>query len=44
MERNEAIRRLRELEARDLVPLARRYNVTIWRGDKKNKGWAGHVL
>lgn len=44
MERNAAIRRLKELEGKDLVPLAREYNVTIWKGDKKNKGWAGHVL
>ncbi len=44
MERNDAIRRLKELEGIDLVPLARKYNVTIWKGDKKNKGWAGHVL
>ena len=28
----------------DLRPLAERYGVTVWKGDKKNKGWAGHVL
>jgi len=44
MERDDAIRRLKELEGTDLVQLARKYNVTIWKGDKKNKGWAGHVL
>ena len=44
MEREEAIRTLKELEGRDLVPLARQYDVTIWKGTKKNKGWAGHVL
>lgn len=44
MEREEAIRKLKELEGRDLVPLASQYNVTIWKGAKKNKGWAGHVL
>lgn len=44
MERKEAIRKLKELEGRDLVPLARQYDVTIWKGTKKNKGWAGHVL
>lgn len=44
MEREDAIRKLKELEGRDLVPLARQYDVTIWKGAKKNKGWAGHVL
>jgi len=27
-----------------LVPLASQFGVTIWKGDKKNKGWAGHVI
>lgn len=44
MERNEAIKRLKELENKDLVQLAHKYNITIWKGEKKNKGWAGHVL
>jgi DNA mismatch repair protein MutH len=44
MEREVAIKKLRELEGVDLVPLASKYNVTIWKGNKKNKGWAGHVL
>lgn len=44
MEREEAVRRLKELEGVDLRPLADKYQVTVWRGDKKNKGWAGHVL
>jgi DNA mismatch repair protein MutH len=44
MEREAAIRKLKELEGMDLVSLASRYDVTIWKGDKKNKGWAGHVL
>lgn len=44
MERNDAISRLEKLEKVDLVPLAQKYDVTIWKGDKKNKGWAGHVL
>lgn len=44
MEREEAVRRLKELEGIDLRPLADKYQVTVWRGDKKNKGWAGHVL
>ena len=44
MERNDAIIKLKQLENVDLVPLARKYDVTIWKGEKKNKGWAGHVL
>lgn len=44
MERNDAIKKLKQLENVDLVPLANKYDVTIWKGDKKNKGWAGHVL
>ena len=44
MDRKEAITKLKKLESVDLVPLASKYKVTIWRGDKKNKGWAGHVL
>lgn len=44
MEREEAIKKLKQLEGTDLVPLACKYDVTIWKGDKKNKGWAGHVL
>lgn len=44
MERNCAIGRLKELEHCDLVPLADKYEVRIWAGDHKNKGWAGHVL
>ena len=44
MEREDAIRKLKELEGKDLVALARQYDVTIWKGDKKNKGWAGHEL
>ena len=44
MERGDAIKRLSELKNVDLVPLAKQYDVTIWKGVKKNKGWAGHVL
>jgi DNA mismatch repair protein MutH len=35
---------LRLLEGRDLRELADRYEVTVWKGTKINKGWAGHVL
>ncbi|MCO5051952.1 MAG: MvaI/BcnI family restriction endonuclease [Verrucomicrobiae bacterium] len=44
MERSEAVQRLRALQGQDLRPLADRYEVTVWRADKKNKGWAGHVI
>ena len=44
MERNDAIRELKKLEGRDLVMLASQYDVTVWKEDRKNKGWAGHVL
>jgi len=44
LEREDALGKLRELEGRDLVSLAGRYDVTIWKGDRRNKGWAGHVL
>lgn len=44
MEREDAIKRLKELEGNDLVALASKYDVAIWKGNKKNKGWAGHVL
>jgi DNA mismatch repair protein MutH len=44
MQRNEAVAKLRELEGQDLRPLADKYGVTVWKGTKLNKGWAGHVL
>ena len=44
MERNDAIQRLKQLENIDLVHLAYKYDITIWKNDKKHKGWAGHVL
>ncbi|HRT59193.1 MAG TPA: MvaI/BcnI family restriction endonuclease [Candidatus Paceibacterota bacterium] len=44
MERQDAVLKLRELEGKDLRPLADHYQVTVWRGGKKNKGWAGHVI
>lgn len=44
MERPEAVARLKKLEGADLRPMADEYSVTVWSGDKKNKGWAGHVL
>lgn len=44
MERELAVAKLKELQGQDLRALADKYQVTVWRGDKKNKGWAGHVL
>lgn len=44
MDRKEAIERIRLLEGVDLRPLADKYGVTVWVGNKKNKGWAGHVI
>ncbi len=44
MERKAAIDKLKRLRGKDLVSLATQYKVDIWKGDKKNKGWAGHVL
>jgi DNA mismatch repair protein MutH len=44
MEREEAVKRLKQLEGQDLRKLADKFGVTVWKGDKKNKGWAGHVI
>lgn len=44
MERDEAIKRLRKLEGREIHELAREYNVTIYKNGRVNKGWAGHVF
>jgi len=44
MERNTALEKLKELIGRDLIPLSRQYGVTVFKGGKPNKGWAGHVL
>ncbi|MBE7490160.1 MAG: hypothetical protein HS108_00130 [Planctomycetes bacterium] len=35
---------LQQLVGQDLRPLAERYCVTVWKNDKLNKGWAGHVI
>lgn len=44
MERQEALERISVLVGQDLRKLAERYDVTIFKGVKKNKGWAGHVI
>jgi len=44
MHRDEAVRKLQELEGQDLHALAREYEVTVLSSNGKvNKGWAGHV-
>lgn len=35
---------MKELINLDLRLYAEKYNVTVFKGDKTNKGWAGHVL
>lgn len=44
MERREAIVKLQELIGRELHELAEQYGVTIYRNNRVNKGWAGHVF
>ncbi|MDQ3323587.1 MAG: hypothetical protein M3525_14315 [Acidobacteriota bacterium] len=44
MHRIEAILKIEELVGVDLRPIADKYGVTVWKGDKINKGWAGHVI
>lgn len=44
MEREDAIERLNLLTGKDLRKLADDYGVVVWVGEKKNKGWAGHVI
>ena len=44
MERQEALLKLSELIGKDLRLLADKYEVTVFREGKRNKGWAGHVL
>lgn len=44
MERGEAVDKLKELIGVDLVDLAYKSGITVWRGEKINKGWAGHAI
>jgi DNA mismatch repair protein MutH len=44
VERLDAIAKLRTLVGTDLRPLADIHQITVWKGDKKNKGWAGHTI
>ncbi len=44
MDRPEALTLLETLVGHDLVSLGTTYGVTIWKGDRINKGWAGHTI
>ncbi len=44
MERANAIKLLQKIKGEDLRKLASKYEVTVFKGNKKNKGWAGHTI
>jgi DNA mismatch repair protein MutH len=44
MDRAEALARIKVLVGCDLVAIGTKSGVTIWRGDRINKGWAGHTV
>ncbi len=44
MERHEALERIEQIVGADLRQLASKYEVTVFKFGKKNKGWAGHVI
>jgi DNA mismatch repair protein MutH len=44
VDRSEALALLGKLVGLDLVGLADDYGVTMWKGDRINKGWAGHTI
>jgi len=44
MERKEAFELLLQLKGKDLRVLADKYDITVFKNGKKNKGWAGHVV
>ena len=44
IKRNEALRILKKIIGKDLRKLADKYNVTVFKNGKLNKGWTGHVL
>jgi DNA mismatch repair protein MutH len=44
MDRSEALALLGMLVGSDLVDLGNKYGVTIWKGARINKGWAGHTI
>ena len=44
MERQKAVEKLSTIAGQDLRELASEYEVTVFKGRNKNKGWAGQVL
>lgn len=44
LDRSRALARLEHLVGQDLRPLADVYGITVWQGDRRNKGWAGQVV
>ena len=44
MEREEALQKITLLKGENLRLLADEYGITVWKGTKLNKGWAGHVI
>ena len=42
--RQKAVQKLSTIAGQDLRELASDYEVTVFKGRNKNKGWAGHVL
>lgn len=44
MTRQEALQKLQALVGKDLRPLADEFHVRVWKGNRKNKGWAGDVI
>ncbi|MBF6560223.1 MAG: hypothetical protein IVW56_08040 [Candidatus Binataceae bacterium] len=44
MDRSEALAFLGKLIGSDLVGLGNKHGVTIWKGTRINKGWAGHTI
>jgi len=44
LERNIAIEKLQTLSGQDLHHLAQKYEITVNRNGRVNKGWAGHVI
>lgn len=44
MERLEAVTKLQQLRGQDLRELADNFGITVFKDNKKNKGWAGQVV
>ena len=44
MKKTEALTKLTLLKGIDIRSLSAKYEVTVWEGDKINKGWFGHTI